>query len=247
MRGLLIRVGIDSTAGGWNSPVVSKTGEYVYVPIPESIHRKCHPGLARQYDELLPALVQIGAEFPEALLQRSMHLDPDFRTATYGDQGRRGAQIRKLQAGDFIVFYAGFRQIDEPGSQLLYALLGIFFIERLINAIDIPPRHWTDNAHTRRILATDADDIVVYGKKQRSGRLKRLIAIGEYRDHAYRVKQTLLDQWGGLSVRNGYIHRSGTLPEFLQSDKFIGWFQKNSNDLVQDNWEGRSCVTISTN
>ena len=45
MRGLLVRVAADQSSGGghWNGPVNSKTGEFVYVAIPESA--AVYPGL----------------------------------------------------------------------------------------------------------------------------------------------------------------------------------------------------------
>ena len=44
MKGLLVRVAADTTevGGGWNGPVDSKTGEFVYVPIRDS--GPFHPG-----------------------------------------------------------------------------------------------------------------------------------------------------------------------------------------------------------
>ena len=36
MRGLLVRVGIDSTDGNWNAPVRKASGEFAYVTITET-------------------------------------------------------------------------------------------------------------------------------------------------------------------------------------------------------------------
>jgi len=36
MNGLLVRVGIDSTDGGWNAPVRLASGEFAYVTITDS-------------------------------------------------------------------------------------------------------------------------------------------------------------------------------------------------------------------
>ena len=35
MKALLVRIGVDKSYGGWNSPVDAE-GRFVYVPIPES-------------------------------------------------------------------------------------------------------------------------------------------------------------------------------------------------------------------
>lgn len=104
MRGLLIRVGIDSTDGNWNAPVDSRTGEFAYVTITEV--KKLRPGLVRLFDEFLPAVPKFNVELPHRLKGLPTHLDPDFANLTYGDQGRRAQQIRQLEPGDLLAFYA---------------------------------------------------------------------------------------------------------------------------------------------
>jgi hypothetical protein len=70
MRGLLVRVGIDSTDGNWNAPVRTTSGEFAYVTITET--KQLRPGLVRQYDELLPAVSRFGQELPRELLGHSI-------------------------------------------------------------------------------------------------------------------------------------------------------------------------------
>ena len=52
MKALLVRVGADQSDGGgyWNGPVDSRSGEFVYVPIPDD--GPFHPGLAKPYSAL---------------------------------------------------------------------------------------------------------------------------------------------------------------------------------------------------
>ena len=57
MNGLLVRVGIDSTDGGWNAPVLSATGDFAYVTITEE--KSLRAGQARLYDEFKPAVQRI--------------------------------------------------------------------------------------------------------------------------------------------------------------------------------------------
>jgi len=164
-----------------------------------------------------------------------MHLDPDFSQLTYGDQGERGRQIQnKLRTGDLIAFYAGLRAVGRY-SKLTYALIGLYVIETLCLARELAKRQPDANAHTRRILNPDADDVVAIGKCGVSGRLRRCVPIGEFRDRAYRVRTDLLHEWGGLSVRNGYIQRSARLPEFVDADRFYRWFQASHAELIQSN------------
>jgi hypothetical protein len=78
-------------------------------------------------------------------------------------------------------------------------------------------------------------DIVVRAKPGVSGRLRRCIPIGEFRDRAYRVRRHLLDGWGGLDIRDGYIHRSVRLPAFHDAARFYRWFLAHNPELVAQN------------
>jgi len=129
MKGLLVRVAADQSAGGglWNGPMNSSTGEFVYVAIPESSPN--HPGLNKPYAALHAPLGGHGIVLPRHLAAQDMHLDPDFDHLTYGDQGERAKQIcAKLGPGDLIVFYAGMRDVLSA-PQLVYALIGPYVVE----------------------------------------------------------------------------------------------------------------------
>lgn len=235
MKGLLIRVAADVTkaGGGWNGPVDSATREFVYVSIRE--FRRVRRGFETPYQVLNHKLKQFGLRLPERLQDRLMHLDPDFKHLTYGDSGRRGKQISKsLGRGDIIAFYAALRDV-KGARRLLYALIGYFEINRIERAVTIPVRRAKVNAHTRRILPKNSEDIVVWARKGVSGRFDRCLPIGEYRDGAYRVGRDILKAWGDLKVRDGYIQRSGTLPEFLDADRFDRWLKRQHVKLIRRN------------
>ena len=105
MKGLLVRVGIDSTDGCWNAPMRLTSGEFAYITIRESENRRVRDGLARYYDEFVPVAAHFGVQLPTGLLGSPTHLDPDFDYLTYGDQGQRGKRIvRLLGAEDLLVF-----------------------------------------------------------------------------------------------------------------------------------------------
>jgi hypothetical protein len=164
-----------------------------------------------------------------------MHLDPDFAHLTYGDQGERAKQLcAQLRPDDLIVFYSGLAD-TQPAKHLIYAVIGLMFVERLYRAAGVPASERDANAHSRRILAESAQDIVVVGNRNTSGRLRRCLLVGEYRDRAYRVRRELLDAWGGLSVKDGYLQRSARLPRFLNPDRFLRWFAAQGASLVQTN------------
>jgi Nucleotide modification associated domain 3 len=105
MRGLLVRVGIDSTFGSWNAPMRVASGEFAYITIPES--RPFRDDMGRYYDEFVPVAANFGTKLPKKLLGKATHLDPDFHQLTYGDQGQRGKRIKeRLGTGDLLAFFA---------------------------------------------------------------------------------------------------------------------------------------------
>lgn len=234
MRGLLVRVGIDKTYG-WNAPVDSRSLSFAYVPIEEG--GKGRHGLERWYEELQPCLEKFGQSLPRHLFLKKMHLDPDFEFLTYGDTDgeyrQRAKQIRTLRRGDMLVFYAGLRDCAKPTDRLVYALIGVYVIQDIQPAKSVRKKLWKANAHTRRI--PHSGDIVVFAKPRVSGRLSRCIPIGEYRKRAYRVKRNVLKAWGGLDVKDGYLQRSGHLPEFMDIDRFCRWFANREVRLVNRN------------
>jgi hypothetical protein len=232
MKGLLVRVGIDSTDGHWNAPMRSITGEFAYLTITDS--KPMRRGLARPYTEFIPVVQRFGVELPLPLVGKNTHLDPDFDYLTYGDQGQRGNRIKSvLIEGDLLAFFAALRPVDGPEHPLIYALIGLFVVEEIVVAKSIPRAFWAENAHTRRVPG--AGDIVVRAKAGVSGRLRRCIPIGEFRKRAYRVRRDLLKAWGGLDITDGYIQRSARLPAFCNTAKFYRWFLAQKPELVQRN------------
>ncbi|MDO8771057.1 MAG: hypothetical protein Q7K57_20580 [Burkholderiaceae bacterium] len=235
MNGLLIRVGADLSVGGgsWNGPVDSSSGEFAYVAIPEN--SPVQPGMEKPYSALAPILAKFGVDLPAHLRMGRMHLDPDFEHLTYGDQGERAKQIQAhLREGDLIVFYAGLAD-TRAATRLVYALIGLFVVEEFVLAADIPFRDRKINAHSRRILEPDAKDLIVHGRPEVSGRLSRCLPIGEYCDRAYRVRKDLLEEWGGLSVKGGYLQRSARLPRLLDPGRFRRWLERQGPSLIQAN------------
>jgi hypothetical protein len=224
MNGLLVRVGIDQTAGWWNSPVDPKSGRFFYVPIQEECESR-KAGLVPRYDSLRKPLAEFGVEMPGHLRGMQMHLDPDFDYLTYGDCNRRAAQICGLGRGDLLAFYAGLGFEGVKSGELVYALIGLYRIHEIVPAAKVPRSRWHENAHTRRVPG-QSDDYVVRAIPGQSGRLKRCIPFGEYRDRAYRVRRDILKAWGGLDVNDGYVTRSGYLPSFLDAGRFYTWFKR---------------------
>jgi hypothetical protein len=243
MKGLLVRVGADQSDGGghWNGLVDSRTGEFVYVPIPET--GTIYPQFEKSYSLVTPALERFGFPLPDYLAGNKMHLDPDFSHLSYGDQGQRAAQIsRKLGVNDLLVFYAGLRDVH-PQPRLVYAIIGLYVVDRIEKASSVLPVLHDANAHTRRVLLSSSTDIVIRAKPVVSGRLERCLPIGSYRTPAgqpqkspsYRVESSLLEKWGGLSIADGFLQRSARLPEFNDANRFYDWFLEQQVPLLQRN------------
>jgi len=235
MNALLVRVAADQSAEGgeWNGPANPNTREFAYVPIPE--RGVVRPGLEKPYEALAPVLARFGQELPRHLAGRVMHLDPDFAYLTYGDNGERAKQVRAhLGPGDLIVFYAGLRDIHQA-PLLVYAIIGLFIVEKLKDAVRVPAWDCDVNAHSRIVLPQESNDVIVFGRPGVSGRLHRCLPIGEFRDGAYRVTPELLARWGGLTVKNGYLQRSARLPKFCDPGRFLEWFERQDASLIQAN------------
>jgi hypothetical protein len=245
MRATLIRVGIDEAYGGWNAPMDPETNEFVYVPIPEGATVLQLPALATTYATVIPALARFASAhpgvatrltaLPEALAAASTHLDPDFDHLTYGDDGaRRGKVITTYEKGDLLVFYAGLRPVGACPHRLVYALVGLFRVATVARAADFPKPRWHENAHLRRVNARPTD-VVVHAEPGASGRLRCCVPVGEFRDRAYRVRRELLDAWGGLSCKDGFIQRSAVPPRFNDPARFLRWLERTGPDLVAAN------------
>lgn len=244
-RGYLVRIGIDSKYGKWNAPMDPVTNEFVYVPIPESDKFSIRKGMRIEFNNFSRDLNRFGRklkdvshvyfELPEELKFRHAHLDPDFRYLTYGDNGRRrGAGVATLEKGDFVVFYSALKPVKRSIHKLVYALVGILVVEKIEKAVEYAEENYYRNAHTRKDKIGEAD-IIVTGQKDVSGRFEKCIPIGEWRDRAYRVRKDLLYEWGGLSVKNGFIQLSAVPPELIDADKFSKWFNKKKIKLHHEN------------
>ena len=90
---------------------------------------------------------------------------------------------------------------------------------------DVARARWADNAHTRR-LKQRSTDVIVRAQPKVSGRLRTCIPIGEWRSRAYRVREDLLEAWGGLSCRDGFIQRSAVPPTLLEPERFVAWLAR---------------------
>ncbi len=120
----MLRVGIDSGSGGTDGPLFHD-GTFEFVPIPDTkgvgewTYGNYSGRSGKPLSDFFPPKRRI------AMGSQRMHLDPDFRSLTYGDPTPPKAGLCRLNAGDMLVFYAGLRGYECDAAQGLY-LIGYF-------------------------------------------------------------------------------------------------------------------------
>jgi Nucleotide modification associated domain 2/Nucleotide modification associated domain 3 len=150
LRIALLRVGIDSGSGGMDGPLFAD-GRFEYVPIPDS------KGLdERTYgNHMARTGGPLSSFFPPArqaaMRSQSMHLDPEFTSFTYGDPTPPKAGLRRLAAGDLLVFYAGLRGYgcDMPPGLYLIGYFEVAFAGFARDLTEEQIRACSDNFHVR--------------------------------------------------------------------------------------------------
>jgi len=54
MNAFLVRIGVDSSYGGWNAPMDSRSGSFLHVPVPENDDTEMRKGLAQSFSTIYP-------------------------------------------------------------------------------------------------------------------------------------------------------------------------------------------------
>ena len=133
-KAVLLRVGIDSGCGGIQSPLFAD-GSFEFVCIPDSKRVSVHKyGTLvgkndRPHSDYFPPSKQ------ETVANQHIHLDPEFETFTYGDPTTPKRSLRRLEQGDYLIFYCGLQQWDEKAgwravpTPALY-IVGYFVVEK---------------------------------------------------------------------------------------------------------------------
>ncbi|MER0170546.1 MAG: hypothetical protein DU489_08075 [Nitrosomonas sp.] len=240
-KGLLMRVGIDKTDGEYNAPINPRTNDYIYMPILQG-KGDFIPGMKTSYNDLSSYFESwsqrnnADIQFPQHLNNKTCHLDPDFEFSTYGDQATgRGLRVADLKEWDFLAFFASFKPINKCDHNLIYALYGIMVVDKILKVRDMPENEYHKNAHTR-IMNRNGEHLVVFAKPSLSGRFDRAIPIGEFRNRSYRVKKEMLEAWGNIGVKDGFIQRSVCPPWFEKPVQFLKWLESQQVKLFNNNW-----------
>ncbi len=141
MRVAMVRVGVDTGAGGIHGPLF-RDGSFEYIPIPDGLgvdRRTYGTLLGRRGD---PLAGYFPPRLREKMRHQPAHVDPEFATFTYGDPTPPKAGLRRLERGDMLVFYCGLQGWDCDAPPALY-LMGYFDVLAAGYARDFPG----DNLH----------------------------------------------------------------------------------------------------
>lgn len=127
MRSVAINVGANTNAPGFRGPIYAD-GSFEYVPIPESEPTREDATVPTYADLDLTIDVSEVADVP-------VHLDPTFggvhgcERYTYGDpHGLKARPLSKLEAGDFVFFYATLSTAAEDPADWIAPEWGCYVI-----------------------------------------------------------------------------------------------------------------------
>jgi hypothetical protein len=180
MRVALLRVGIDSGCGGIDGPLFSDRS-FEYIPIPDSAGHD-----SRTYGNTMGRHGKVLINyFPssrrEAMADCSIHYDPEFSTFTYGDPTPPKAGLRKLEAGDLLIFYCGLKgyDFDEPSGLYIFGFFRIEFAGYANELSYDQIKACAENAHVRHheVFEKQFDRLVLVKGSQESRLLDRAIKI----------------------------------------------------------------------
>lgn len=184
MKAVLLRVGIDTGAGGINGPLF-RDNTFEYIPIPDNSEtdtrtygntngRYCHK------------LIEC---FPHSkrtqLSKQAIHFDPEFESFTYGDPTSLKDGLRKLERGDYLIFYCGLESYDFKAEPALY-IMGYFEVDVAGKAKDFTDEQlqslFNANFHVKHktIFNKQRNRLVLVKGTQNSRLLHTACKISEY-------------------------------------------------------------------
>ena len=179
MKGLLARVGLDSTEryGGSNAPMKSDRS-FLYVPIPETDPKsgdllKQRDGSETRYSDINTG--QFGSLHPK-LIKLNTHLSPDFKHLNFCTYDLGGKCLELLTKGDFVLFYAGLEPTEGTKRPLAYVIIGQMFVRDIIPFDEVPEDEYHKYADTRCIPGfydQQKHHYILRADRKRSGRYSR--------------------------------------------------------------------------
>lgn len=151
MKMAMVRVGIDTGCGGMLGPIFPD-GSFEFLPIPAGSLKdeRTYGNTAGRHGRRLIEYFPEGRRL--SMKDQGMHVDPEFDTFTYGDPTSPKRGLRRLEPGDYLVFYAGLKGWGCSAAPALY-LIGYFEVQAAGLATqftDLQRRDWFgSNFHVR--------------------------------------------------------------------------------------------------
>ncbi len=189
-KAVLLRVGIDSGCGGIQSPLFAD-GSFEFICIPDNKRVSVHKYGSvvgkndRLHSDYFPARKQ------KSVAKQTIHLDPEFETYTYGDPTSPKRSLRKLEQGDYLIFYCGLQRWNEESgwdtdeAPALY-LAGFFEVEMAGMATDFSDTTlqtvFGSNFHVRypTVFEKQREDLVLVKGGPNSRLLKKAHKISSF-------------------------------------------------------------------
>ena len=223
MRVVLLRVGTDSGCRpvNANGPIFPD-GRFEYVPLPDirSLHEKRTYG--NTFGRMERPLADYFPERRKSIAGVAIHFDPEFDTFTYGTPTRMQRSLASLEAGDYLLFYGGLRQVTDDGGPIprtphaLY-LFGYFRVDHAVRAREyhrdelLPT--FGANFHVRHpdIFVHDHEELVLVKGGPESRLLERAVPISDRRPNrrgraTFVLSEPMAEIFGPLSG-GGFIER----------------------------------------
>ncbi len=183
LKAMLLRVGIDKSSDGVLGPIFFD-GSFEYIPLSEKEDKS---GEIRTYNDIIGFKGKLlSCYLSKKVAVRKVHMDPEFITFTYGDEGKKASYLRKLKKGDLLVFYAGLTPyVGSEYPEALY-IIGYFTIREVIDlaskqnkdhAIDEIKKKYPSNSHPKR--RDNGDMVLVIGDSDKSKILEKAILISQ--------------------------------------------------------------------
>ncbi len=241
MKSLIYRVGADSTpAGGETHGRLNDNSYFTYLPIPERYDSVSTP----KYKEH-----PMKEDIPKDLLDRSIHLDPNFEKGTYGNiyvfcNGNKNPKgQRLLEFKENIPFrLVFFSALKDKDGDIRYGFIGQLIATEVEKVNRLGDDQKKKNVHGQRKNGKgDGRSVIAFAEEGdlHSGRYDKFIEFADYRNKSYRVKQNLLKRWGGWSSNDGHCQLGGPWTPW-DHEKFEKWLGNTLDDydieIVPKNW-----------
>lgn len=248
MQALLLRVGLDNGSGGGLAPIY-EDGTFEYIPIPESYETTQQ----QTFDDVTTRDGQPYAGYVGSKNEsRPLHLDPEFKTCTYGDPTRKRSQLAKLTEDDLLIFYAGLEPEASEGHPRLY-VIGFFTVDTVHELDDKTSTELAElfdrlanNAHIKRTKLTseskhpnkDTYPVIVEGKTNQSRLLEKARPLTDAYVSGTNQQYHMLDTVAritGYSTGKDLTRSSGRWMEPVDEGLLRAWLDDETTGLLGSN------------